>query len=55
MQTVDFAGGQGWGRRIDRVPDRDRISPPVLDPRMRPPVNPVAVSVLLQAGFPLAA
>ncbi len=53
VETVDFAtGGQGWGR-IEAVPDRDRISPPVLDPRKNEPVNPVAVTVRLQAGFPL--
>src|SRR5215470_3430278 len=34
LQTVDLrADGQGWGRTSDPVPDRDRISPPVLDPR----------------------
>jgi Ca-activated chloride channel family protein len=56
VQTVDFtAGGQGWGQTADPVPDRDRISPPVLDPRKQPPVNPVAVTVHLQAGFPLGA
>ena len=55
VQTVDFAGGQGWGQVADPVPDRDRISPPVLDPRKQPPVNPVAITVHLQAGFPLAA
>jgi Ca-activated chloride channel family protein len=55
VQTVDLgADGQGWGRVNDPVPDRDRISPPVLDPRNSPPVNPVAVTVRLQAGFPLA-
>jgi Ca-activated chloride channel family protein len=55
VQTVDLsAGGQGWGRVNDPVPDRDRISPPVLDPRNSPPVNPVAITVRLQAGFPLA-
>jgi Ca-activated chloride channel homolog len=55
VQTVDFtAGGQGWGQVADPVPDRDRISPPVLDPRKQPPVNPVAITVHLQAGFPLA-
>ena len=54
VQTVDFAaGGQGWGQVADPVPDRDRISPPVLDPRKQPPVNPVAITVHLQAGFPL--
>ena len=62
MQTVDLRGGQGWGRTTDQpaqqaadpVPDRDRISPPVLDPRANAPVNPVAVTVRLNAGFPLA-
>ena len=54
-QTVDFAPGQqGWGRTADPVPDRERISPPVLDPRETAPVNPVAITVHLQAGFPLA-
>jgi len=55
LQTVDLrADGQGWGRTSDPVPDRDRISPPVLDPRWNIPVNPVAVTVRLTAGFPLA-
>jgi Ca-activated chloride channel family protein len=55
VQTVDLgAGGQGWGRTNDPVPDRGRISPLVLDPRDSPPVNPVAVTVRLQAGFQLA-
>ena len=35
VQTVDFApGGQGWGTAGDPVPDRERIEPPVLDPRV---------------------
>ena len=34
VQTVELgAGGRGWGRVVDPVPDRDRIAPPVLDPR----------------------
>ncbi|MGO4128830.1 marine proteobacterial sortase target protein [Inquilinus sp. YAF38] len=53
-QSVDFQPGQGWGRTTtDPVPDRDRITPPVLDPRENAPVNPVTLSVTLQAGFPL--
>lgn len=52
VQTVDF-GGNGWGQMSDPVPDRDRIEPPVLDPREHPPVNPVTLTVRLQAGFPL--
>ena len=55
VQTVELGvEGPGWGRVMDPVPDRDRISPPVLDPRQSPPVNPVAVTVRLQPGFPLA-
>jgi Ca-activated chloride channel family protein len=53
VQTVDLKGG-GWGQaKNDPVPDRDRITPPVLDPRVAPPVNPVAITVHLNAGFPL--
>src|SRR6266571_5996115 len=54
VQIVDFKpNGQGWGSVSDPVPDRDRIAPPVLDPRDNPPVNPVALTVRLQGGFPL--
>jgi Ca-activated chloride channel family protein len=54
VQTVDFAPNrQGWGSVSDPVPDRDRITPPVLDPRDHAPVNPVSISIRLQAGFPL--
>src|SRR6266849_5529161 len=43
-QTVDFnALGQGWGNVSDPVPDRERIEPAVLDPRVDAPVNPVAI------------
>ncbi|WP_225766843.1 marine proteobacterial sortase target protein [Inquilinus sp. Marseille-Q2685] len=53
-QSVDFTPGQGgWGQTTDPVPDRDRITPPVLDPRENAPVNPVTLKVRLQAGFPL--
>ncbi len=52
-QSVDFAPGQGWGQTTDPVPDRDRITPPVLDPRSNAPVNPVTLTLRLQAGFPL--
>ncbi len=52
VQTVDFNGG-GWGQASDPVADRDRIEPPVLDPRVSAPVNPVTLAVRLQAGFPL--
>src|SRR5499426_2271788 len=52
-QTVNFRGGQGWAMTSDPVPDRDRITPPVLDPAQQAPVNPTSVTVRLQAGFPL--
>jgi Ca-activated chloride channel homolog len=54
VQTVDLdARGRGWGTVSDPVPDRERIEPPVLDPRVDAPVNPVAIRINLQAGFPL--
>jgi Ca-activated chloride channel family protein len=55
VQTVDLrAGDNGWGTAAnDPVPDRDRISPPVLDPKHHAPVNPTSISIRLQAGFPL--
>ncbi|HET7886613.1 MAG TPA: marine proteobacterial sortase target protein [Bradyrhizobium sp.] len=55
VQSVDLRpGNNGWGTTsTDPVPDRDRISPPVLDPATNGPVNPTAITVRLQAGFPL--
>ena len=54
VQTVELRDdGAGWGRTVDPVPDRDRISPPVLDPRRHAPVNPLAITIRLNAGFPL--
>jgi len=54
VQSVDFRPGGGWGATsTDPVPDRDRISPPVLDPAHDAPVNPTQITVRLQAGFPL--
>jgi Ca-activated chloride channel homolog len=54
VQTVDFSASGGWGRATaDPVPDRNRITAPVLDPRVEPPTNPVAITVHLNAGFPL--
>jgi Ca-activated chloride channel family protein len=55
VQSVDFRPGSGgWGStRNDPVPDRDRISPEVLDPAANAPVNPTRITVRLQAGFPL--
>jgi Ca-activated chloride channel homolog len=51
-QTVDL-DARGWGTVSSSVPDRERIEPPVLDPRVDAPVNPVAIRINLQAGFPL--
>jgi Ca-activated chloride channel family protein len=59
VQSVDFRqDGSGWGATISNpVPDRDRISPPVLDPAKTPanaaPVNPTSITVRLKAGFAL--
>ncbi len=55
VQTVDLrTGDNGWGSASnDPVPDRDRISPPVLDPKDNAPVNPTTISIRLQAGFPI--
>lgn len=55
VQSVDFRkDGSGWGTtNSDPVPDRDRISPPVLDPAKGAPVNPTSITVHLKAGFAL--
>ena len=64
VQSVDLRPGEnGWGatvsdpvpNRTDPVPDRARISPPVLDPALDAPINPTRISVRLAAGFPLGA
>lgn len=55
IQSVDLrADGGGWGATTtDPVPDRARISSPVLDPALNAPINPTNITVRLQAGFPL--
>jgi Ca-activated chloride channel family protein len=55
VQSVDFHPDRsGWGTTsTDPVPDRDRITPTVLDPTQNAPVNPTSITVRLQAGFPL--
>ncbi|RXT39298.1 marine proteobacterial sortase target protein [Bradyrhizobium betae] len=55
VQSVDFRqDGSGWGATASNpVPDRDRISPPVLDPAKNAPVNPTSITVRLKAGFAL--
>ena len=54
-QTVDFKpDGSGYGKvSNDPVPDRDRITPPVLNPATNAPTNPVSITVNLKAGFAL--
>lgn len=53
VQSVDFST-DGYGVAVnDPVPDRERISPPVLDPKKHGPVNPTTISVTLNAGFEL--
>ncbi|MGU3362385.1 marine proteobacterial sortase target protein [Methylobacterium sp. M6A4_1b] len=49
VDAVSRDGVAAAGR--DPVPDRARISPPVLDPSVSRPTNPVAVTVRLRAGF----
>ncbi|MCB1509075.1 MAG: marine proteobacterial sortase target protein [Hyphomicrobiaceae bacterium] len=39
----------------DPVPDREAITPPVLNPEVAPPANPVTITIDLEAGFPLGA
>jgi Ca-activated chloride channel homolog len=55
VQSVDMrADGGGWGvSSSDPVPDRDRITPEVLDPALHGPVNPTSITVHLNAGFAL--
>ena len=52
VQTVDFKGGSGFAV-TDPVPDREKIEAPVLDPRENAKINPVALTVNLDAGFPI--
>jgi Ca-activated chloride channel family protein len=55
IQSVNLLSDNGgWGTTsTDPVPDRDRITPPVLDPAKTAPVNPTNITIRLQAGFPL--
>lgn len=51
VQSVDFSS-DGFGVTVnDPVPDRERINPPVLDPKKYGPVNPTTISISLNAGF----
>ncbi len=51
VDVVDYGGGKHAPN--DPVPDRDRITPPVLDPAKSPKINPVSIEVKLNAGFVL--
>jgi len=58
IHSVDFkndANGNksGWGGVVNPVPDRDKITSPVLDPEQNAKINPVSMSIRLAAGFPL--
>lgn len=50
--VVPGFSGSGWAVATDEVPDAARITPPVLHPSQGT-VNPVALRVDLDAGFPL--
>ncbi|MEO0413137.1 MAG: marine proteobacterial sortase target protein [Pseudomonadota bacterium] len=51
-QLVELDEATGWGT-VDPVPDRDAIAPPVLHPDAGP-INPVTLTVDLDAGFPIS-
>jgi Ca-activated chloride channel family protein len=54
VQSVDFSPERGgWAQANDPVPDRNRIEPPVVDPRTHGKINPVQITVRLAAGFKL--
>lgn len=46
-------GGTGWSIDSDQVRDASRITPPVIHPS-EGVINPVTLSISLEAGFPLA-
>lgn len=50
-RVVAFSG-TGWGANTTRVPDADRITPPVRHPKYGK-VNPVSLHVTLKPGFPI--
>lgn len=55
IQMVSLDPG-GFSSSNDPVPDRERITPPVIDPRTVPEGiinNPVSLDITLRAGFPL--
>ena len=52
-QPVSGDPGQGWSFNTAQVPDAERITPPVAAPGTGP-INPLRLTVNLDAGFPLA-
>lgn len=50
---VEGFSGTGWAKNTDQVIDAARITPPVLKPG-KGVINPVSLSIELDAGFPLA-
>jgi Ca-activated chloride channel family protein len=52
VQTVDLDPKSGFAVN-DPVPDRNKITAPVLDPAENAKINPVTLTVNLNAGFPL--
>ena len=52
-REVKLVSSDGKYVVTDPVPDRNRITPPVLDPDKAPKVNPVTIKVTLNAGFDL--
>lgn len=52
VQTVDLDPNSGYAVN-DPVPDRDKITAPVLDPAENAKINPVTLTVNLNAGFPI--
>lgn len=53
VQSVEFNNGSGFAVATDPVENRDKIQAPVLDPKENARINPVTLSVILNAGFPI--
>lgn len=53
FQVDEDGNATGFATVNDPVPDRERISPPVLNPETEGKTNPVTLSVTLDAGFRL--
>lgn len=53
VQNVKFNDGSGFAVPEEGLADLDKISAPVLDPRENAKINPITLTVNLNAGFPL--